>query len=473
MQKSLWKGLLALLVLLAARSAMAENFVRVSEKNPSYFELSDGTPYVPIGVNLCILRDSDASGKVFLLDDSAALKRMEFYFQKLRENGGNYCRVWLGMPPFEIETEKAGHFDEIRLENVQKLLNLAQKYGIYVKFCFEHFRTLEPRVPYAFGVVSFGKPIYQTDPPTNVRDFLVSEWGQKCYLTRCAKLAERFKGHPNVFGWELWNEVNCVGGGLNWSEKMLPKVHALFPNHLVFQSLGSFDGPWASKSYEQLVRMPGNDISQVHRYLDPGAKLEVCRGPMDVLAADSVRELRQFGVAKPIIATELGAVQANHAGPSALYSADAEGLLLHDILFAPFFSGAAGPGHCWHWHEYLEKNDVWWQIGRFARSISGVNPIEEKFEPFFAEAAPVRVYGLKGTVTTLVWLRDCEYDWQRELVDHQPAVLRENLVVTIPELAGKTVSAYDPWLDQEVSVKLDGQKVILPKFRRSIVLRAK
>ncbi|MDO4574432.1 MAG: cellulase family glycosylhydrolase [Planctomycetia bacterium] len=464
---------LGLWMLILAIPAFAENYVRVSQENPHYLELSDGTPYLPIGVNLCVLRDTDKNGNVHLLDDHAALERIAFYFQKLHENGGNYCRIWLGMPPFEIETSQAGHFDATRIANIEKLLELAKKYGIYVKFCVEHFRTLEPRVPYAFGVVTFGKPIYKTNPPSNMTEFLNGEVGQAYYRARCAKLAEHFKNHPNVFGWELWNEVNCVPGGLDWTEKMLPSIHALFPNHLVFQSLGSYDSNWAPQPYERLVNMPGNDLAQVHRYLDPGAKLDVCRGPMDVLAADSVRALRKGNVAKPILSTELGAVQANHAGPSLLYPLDKEGLLLHDILFAPFFSGAAGSGHCWHWNVYIEKNDLWWQIGRFTRSIAGVNPIAEKLEPFYAEAAPVRIYGLKGKKSTLVWLRDSEYDWQRELLDKQPAVTRENLSVSIPALEGKTVTAYDPWLDRDVEVTQDGKNILLPKFRRSIILRAK
>ncbi len=28
-------------------------FVRVSQENPGYFELSDGSAYIPIGYNLC------------------------------------------------------------------------------------------------------------------------------------------------------------------------------------------------------------------------------------------------------------------------------------------------------------------------------------------------------------------------------------------------------------------------------------
>jgi hypothetical protein len=48
--------------------------------------------------------------------------------------------------------------------------------------------------------------------------------------------------------------------------------------------------------YADICRLPGNDVAQVHRYLDPGAKLDICHAPVDVFAADAVRELQAFGV---------------------------------------------------------------------------------------------------------------------------------------------------------------------------------
>jgi hypothetical protein len=113
--------------------------------------------------------------------------------------------------------------------------------------------------------------------------------------------------------------------------------------------LTHFDRDGTRKAYEALCRMPGNDVLQVHRYLDLGAQLEVCRGPVDLLAADAVRELLAFTVRKPVLLAESGGVEPNHSGPLKLYEKDRDGLILHDVLFAPFFAGAAGPGHIWHW----------------------------------------------------------------------------------------------------------------------------
>lgn len=61
--------------------------------------------------------------------------------------------------------------------------------------------------------------------------------------------------------------------------------------------------------------------------------------------------------AKPVILAETGAVEPKHAGPSQYYPLDTVGIILHDALFAPFFSGAAGAGMIWHWDQYVANNN--------------------------------------------------------------------------------------------------------------------
>ena len=86
-------------------------------------------------------------------------------------------------------------------------------------------------------------------------------------------------------------------------------------------------------------------------------------------------------VPKPVILAESGAVEPRHSGPFKLYAADRDGTLLHDILFAPFFAGAAGPGQIWHWDAYVAKNDLWWHFGRFRDVVKGIDPAEEFYTP--------------------------------------------------------------------------------------------
>ena len=97
-------------------------------------------------------------------------------------------------------------------------------------------------------------------------------------------------------------------------------------------------------------------------------QLTVCHGPVDLLAVDAVAELQNFQAGKPIILTETGAVKPSHTGCSELYATDSDGQLLHDMLYAPFFAGAAGTGHVWWWRQALEQPNLWGHFARFARS---------------------------------------------------------------------------------------------------------
>jgi hypothetical protein len=273
---------------------------------------------------------------------------MEAWMRQLSTNGGNYIRVWLGNPFFDVEHAHSGEYDEAKAERIAAMLSTAAREGIRVKLCLEHFRNLDgSRQAWAT------KPLHLVangGTATNMNDFFEGTASRELFKRKLAWFAQRFGDNPTVFGWELWNEINAVQGGnyMAWTEVMLPELHRLFPRNLAMQSLGSFDRDGVRPTYQRLAMMPGNDVAQVHRYLDLGARLEVCHGPMDVLAADAVRELLAAHPGRPVLLAESGAVEPSHSGPFKLYNQDTNGMLLHDVLFAPFFVGAAGPGHIWH-----------------------------------------------------------------------------------------------------------------------------
>ena len=122
----------------------------------------------------------------------------------------------------------------------------------------------------------------------------------------------------------------------------------------------------------------------------------MCRGPADVLAADAVKEIRAFGVRKPIMLAETGAVRPNHTGMSELHAKDRAGMLLHDMLFAPFFAGAAGPGHVWFWRRPSTSRTYWHHFQRFNRAMEGIYPPAEGFEPVQVCHPQLRIYALRG-----------------------------------------------------------------------------
>lgn len=444
-------------------------YVCVSERDPRYFEYTNGDPYIPVGPNICFER--------FVKDETDVLHVYEQRFAKLKQNGGNYVRIWLSAPFFEVEHDKAGEYDERVASRIDRLLELAMQNGIKIKFCFENFRKLTG-YPAPFSTsVPFDRPVYAVDNTLqSMNDYYTTAGGKSLFLNRARFFAQRYAEHPAVFGWELWNEINSVSADrqiiYDWTVEMLPEIKKMFPNHLVMQSLGSFDRESSREMYETYMTIPTNEVAQVHRYLDPGASWEICRESMDTLAYNSVKEITEYIADKPVLLSEVGAVEAHHEGPSTLYESDSLGILLHDLLFAPFFSGAAGPGQSWHWDYYIEKHDLWWHFSRFTKAIEKIHPVNERFEPNYFSCEQVRFYCLAGDKHTLVWCRDKNSNWHSELVEKQIPEIRE-MTLSMKDITLKDVNAvtlYDPWEDKVISITSPVDSLQLT-FKRSIVIR--
>jgi hypothetical protein len=427
---------------------------------------------VAIGLNLAV----SPTGVKLGISRPGELPDYQRWFRKLSENGGNYARVWLSSGTFDVEHARSGEYEAERAQRIDRLLELARRHGIRLKLCLEHFRHIGDGLqPY------FAKKLHhvsQGGPAEKTADFFDSPRCREQFKRKLAWYQTRYGSDPIVFGWELWNEINCIAGGdwVAWSEVMLGELHRLFPENLAMQSIGSFDSAaYRDRLYRPLCTLPGNDVLQVHRYLDLGARLEVCRGPVDVLAADAVRELLAFKVRKPILLAESGAVEPRHSGPFKLYQKDRAGIILHDVLFAPFFAGAAGPGHIWHWDVYVDRMNLWHHFARFARAIEGIDPAAERFQPGVVPHERLRILALRGQSMLLVWCRDAQNTWQSELAQGQaPQPARGATVDLAPALGGaspRSASAYDPWEDRRTDLRLNGTRATLPDFSRSLVVK--
>ena len=178
---------------------------------------------------------------------------------------------------------------------------------------------------------------------------------------------------------------------------------------------------------------------------------------------------------KPVILAESGAVEPSHSGPFKLYAVDTNGVILHDVLFAPFFAGAAGPGHIWHWDAYVAKNNLWWHFARFAEAVRGIDPPAEHFQPAILPHGRLDVAVLEGNRTWLIWCRDTKNDWRSKLQDGIAPERLSGTTLDLGALAGKlkgaNARAYDPWRDRWSDTKIAGGKIRLPDFQRSLVVK--
>ena len=472
-RKSLTYFLFVLIAYYTSFSQSTEpRYIEISKRNPAYFSFSDGSPYIPIGINLI-----NPSGRFHEKPDSAFLE-IEEWMKNLSQNGGNYVRIWLSQSFWDIEEKAAGKYSDDRVKRIDRFIEMARKYKLRIKLTLEHFRsvTLEEN-PQRWAT----KFVYHTSnggPLDSTRQYLTSPEGHQLFLNKVDFYKQRYGSDTMFFGWELWNEMNAVKGPedsifFDWNIRMLREVKSRFPAQLVMQSLGSFDNDNVRPLYKKMMLLPGNEVAQVHRYLDLGAKMQVCHAPMDIICASGVEELLSYQTGKPVILAETGAVEPQHAGPSKYYPRDTAGILLHDILFAPFFSGSAGPGMSWHWESYVHKNNLWYHFQRFAEAIKGINPIEENFTVAKTETGAARIYLLKGKKTTLIWFRDKMSNWESELEKGLAPGVVHGVQLNLRELGLKSspIEVYDPWKNKWAKIEKVRESIVLPDFKRSIVVR--
>lgn len=453
----------------AAVRTVTDPPVKISTTCPRYFETSDGKPWIPISTNFL---PADGLGGS---DDKDEIQFIDNYFQKFSANGGNSLRIWISTSYLEIEDTKEGVYNPKKFERIDKLLELAEKYNLLIKFTLQHIRTISPTSQPSTGWANSKSLATRFK---DINEYVNTPAGRHSYLNRAKALAERYGNNKQIYAWELWNEMNAVtwDDWQDFTRQMLDSVKVIFPHQLVTQTLGSLDCPKAERTYEEMFAFKNNEFVSLHRYLDPGdewGQYSQVKGDIDTLVSTLMSFARKRVTDRPIVYNEVGAVEGSHAGPSKLYPLDKEGMLLHDMVFAPFFGGAAGSGSMWHWDHYILKNDLWQPFKCFAAFVSRLNPVSEAFKPFEFESCGVRCYGLTGKTQTVIWCRDSSNNWNTELVQGIQPSPKTDLKFAQMACIGKqypSVQFFDPWTGEWSKVSDADSQITVPAFKRSTII---
>lgn len=402
-------------------------FLRVSKSHPHYFEFESGEPYVANGLNVCWYRSDPGT---FDYDD---------WFSRLAENGGNYARIWMPNWAFGYEWGKPGSYKLDRAWQFDYVLQLAQEKGIYLKLCMEAFRTFDADNPYAKA---------NGGPCDKVLDVFTNEQARQMWRNRLRYAVARWGWSPNLMAFEFWNEINCVQGYeeepvQEWARDMAHYLRSIDANrHLIVNSLGSF-------VFEpDLWAMPEMEFAQMHGYWHPSWKSTEFGKDMAQMMVDHVAMVRTFG--KPCFFAEFGLVNETWGGSPRMKD-DPEGVNLHNGMWGALMAGAAGPAHLWWWDNYVAPQNLWFHYRGVANLVQGVGFNTESFVPIAPQGQPeaLRVLGLRGKTTTLLWAQNKAHTWWNVAEKHEIAPV-ENAQVTLEAPAGFAgttcrVQLWDTW----------------------------
>ena len=180
------------------KKSFTNGYIRVSPDNFSYFSFSNGSPYIPVGINMI-----NPSGRYSGNPDSAFYE-IDQWMKNFSENGGNFIRVWLSNSFWDIE-EEAGKYSEEKALRIDRFIEMARKYHLRIKLTLEHFRSITLKENSQQWATKFAYHKSNGGPLDSVRQYLTSAEGQHLFLNKIDFYQKRYGSDTLFFGWELWN----------------------------------------------------------------------------------------------------------------------------------------------------------------------------------------------------------------------------------------------------------------------------
>ncbi len=328
----------------------SDGFIRLSPHDHRYFQFDSGKPFFAVGHNVCWTKD------------------YEHYFKRMADHGENYTRIWMIHWNIALEWSGGdypglGRYHLGKANWIDQILNLAEKYGIYIMLCLDSFNTLRIRQSY---------PAYEGNPYARENggmlekpeQFFTDPEARRLFKRRLRYLVARYTYSPNIHCWEFWNEVNIIEKYISedavpWHQEMARYLRQIDPMQHPIST--SYAGPGGDDAMWQLPEM---EFTQSHQY---GAK--------DI--AESVhrwtqRNTNEFG--KPFIFGEFG---TDSSGPKK--EKDPDGIGLHNGIWASTLSGSAGTAMLWWWDNYIDPNDLYYHFQPLSQFVEDVDWTRSNF----------------------------------------------------------------------------------------------
>lgn len=366
--------------------------IRVDPMAPTHFAFDDGTPFIPVGLNVCwAVTDRP-------LDDYRR------WFTRLADNGGNFARLWMASWSFGIEWKDTGLGQYAqRMERAAMLdavFELAESLGIRLMLCLLNHGAFSLKADSEWQ----DNPYNQANggPLAAPQEFVSDERALAMFERRVRYIAARWAHSPALHSWEWWNEVTWTPIPAASLRPWFARVDKTLEQHDPYHRLRSTS--WADRGDAAAWRLPILDFAQQHDYTHDD--------PLDHYA-DHMRRWRAEGLAgKPVLAGELGLDTTFDAKAQRPFNWDA--VHLHNGLWAPVFLGYAGTALYWWWDQIIDPLNLWPAFGGIARYLQAVQATGLRIglhspQEVQTQDAKLRAQALVGPRSVLLWVRDTDF----------------------------------------------------------------
>lgn len=458
-------------------------FVRVSQKDPRYFEFSDGSYYFPIGHNIRSPSDTRLE-TVFpwtyrATEGSTAYLR---YFKDMSAHGENLAEIWnsawsLGIEwtPVRPGYHGVGQYNMIHAWEMDRVLEAAEADDIRINYVINNhgkFSTLSDpewtNNPYSVqngGYLSTPEEFFSD--PRAIKDFLnsmrymISRWGYS----------------RNIFAWELWSELDLTGSIKDADPKNYRRPEVVEWHRRVGRAVKEMD-PWRhmvsthvcgdyTRQNPDIISLPEMDLCPIDAYhgnRDPFHIVELMKR-----SAEYNNPFR-----KPVLITEFGGASSG------------EGLLhmdqtLHAALWASTSVPLGGTPLFWWWG-LIEEEHFYDKYAGVSRFMQGEDRRDPDLVPGYpgimrgAESAPsVSVVALISPRRALGWVYSRREPWNLDSERDEP---QTNLTLRIDTLTNALFriefwdTAAGSCMNRQTVIVKDGLfECAIPAFTRDVAFK--
>jgi hypothetical protein len=337
-------------------SSDASGFLRIDPHDPRRFRFDDGSPFVPVGLNVGWNQRSLAA----YYDD---------FYGRMAANGINWTRYW--MAPFARQAlewtfqdtrwwelyQGVGHYHQGAAALLDYIVNLADQSGIYLQLVLELHTMYSTRV----------NPLWDDNPYNaanggwlaQAADFFTDVDAIVATKEKYRYIVARWGYATSVMAWELFNEAQFTDG----SDTNVAQWHSELGAYL--KSIDPY-GRFVTTSTEEaqlllLADDPSFDLLQEHLYRNPIV-------PELATRSKSMQALYP----KPVMIGEFGSKQTDGGINYAAGHPDFWG----DHVRQGIWIGSMNqtPAMFWFWREYIRPYDLFDQFLPLSRFWENEDP---------------------------------------------------------------------------------------------------